>query len=100
MQECGAAFGRATDRLDALPVHDRAFVAGVPGPFLNVLKDVAVDGFQVHLVELPLWAVAFGNFRHAESRGAVFFDAEFGMSLDTELIAQHSVRSGSSDVFG
>jgi hypothetical protein len=38
MQECRAAFGQATDRLDALPVDDRAFVAGVPGPFVDVLK--------------------------------------------------------------
>ena len=89
MQECGAAFGEATDRLHTLPVDDRAFIARVPGPFVDVLKDMAVNSLKMRLVELPLRAVAFGNFRHAEGRGAVFFDAQLGIRLDAEPVAQH-----------
>jgi hypothetical protein len=59
VQKCDAAFGEATDWLDAPPVDDRAFVARVAGPFVDVLKDVVVNCLNMRLVEFSLRAVAF-----------------------------------------
>jgi len=36
---------------------EHPFIAGVPGPFINVLKKMPVNGFQVRGIEVPGWAL-------------------------------------------
>lgn len=55
--------GVAADRLYALPLNYRTFVARMTGPFIHILKNVTVKRFQVSFVEIAFRAIAFSNFR-------------------------------------
>ncbi|BAJ83090.1 hypothetical protein ACMV_P2_00100 (plasmid) [Acidiphilium multivorum AIU301] len=51
MQERGAALVEAANRLHRRTVHDRPLIARMPGPFIDLGKQISVDRLQVRRIE-------------------------------------------------
>lgn len=59
------------------------------GPFVNILKNVAVNRLQVSFVEIAFRAVPFSNFRDPHGGRAILFHAQLGMRFNSPPVFQN-----------
>ena len=76
-QERSAALRQAPDRLDTLAVDDRRFVARVPGPLVNVLKNVSMNRLQMGRVEFAVGSTSLGYLDLSDVGQRVFGHPQF-----------------------